>query len=274
MKKNKRHSKPYVFKGLPKPAWLTDAPKRQGLKVNLPDGLYTYLHRVLHVNYPNESAGFGEIKDDSVTWLWYDKNAVASSGGVDSSQGMALIAAAQSGHEINLQWHTHPSFDTYWSATDDSDQGDVMRSLLASGGKGFFTFLVYNFRSFRLRRVHYDSGRVSLVEDGFCVSGNILLNKKPVANRAVSSTVWKGRKGSKKKGRGKLLASGDANPLKREADDYTSLFQITGIEPGDWEGLKQKIDNDFQPGMYDLILDSPDLWVYLEPDNATYSFVR
>lgn len=265
----KKYSKPFVFKGLARPKWLADAPTREGLRVSLPDRLYAYLHRILHVNYPNESAGFGEVKDDGVTWLWYDKSAKASSGGVDSSQGMALIAATNANREINFQWHTHPSFGTYWSATDDNDQGDVMKGLLASGSKGFFTFLVYNFRSFRIRRVHYDAGRVTLVEDGFCTNGKIPLNKQQTV---TTSKHWKG--GAKPAKRGRLLVSGDANPLKREPTDYTALFQIAGVELGDWDKLKQKIDNDFEPGMYDLILDSPDLWAFLEPVNATYSFVR
>lgn len=233
---------------LKRPDWLNKAKKKEGLRVALSDKMFSFLQRILNANYPNESAGLGEIVNNQVTWLWWDKQAQASPGGVGSSEGRGHIAALQAGREVNLQLHTHPTFNTSFSATDDDDQRQVVEPLLRSRAEGHVTFMVYNAQSFRLRRVHYSGGEVTLVESGFCTNGGIVLN---IGHFSRTAYIWPRQTGKKQTPKTKIM-------------NHEPLFEIVGVEYGDWPSLKEKIDIQFGEGMYDLVLDNPDLWEFLD----------
>lgn len=106
-------------------------------------------------------------KTNQITWFYRDYDSQGSGGGVHSDSGPGLVAALLAGVGVPAgQWHTHPGFGTYWSGTDLTDQGRVVRNAMKMKPSGEVQFIVANALNWRCRRVVWQDGRVVSRQDG------------------------------------------------------------------------------------------------------------
>jgi hypothetical protein len=271
----------------PKP-FYPGVPRGDSFNLSLPDNLYVFFLNSLTVDYPKESAGFGQVDGGEVAWAWWDKEAKGNGGGVVSSQGRGLVAAIQAGKRINMQWHTHPSMSTFWSVTDQTDQESIMNGIIKNEPSGEFTFLVFNHKNFRLRRFFWENYEVSLIQEGFATSNGILLN-----NGEVTRYKKVGKDGKEEE---LILTDDDLDddwldytggfglygelwggeddltwwdlhnqPMMGQVKDpefYRPLFEAAGVTFERWYTLEAKLER-MGKGMYRLMLDNPDLWEFV-----------
>lgn len=290
MSKNKRRNGGVVkqlTKGLAKMTKVVvykplyaEVPRKAGFTLTVPDNLWAFAQNILTITFPNESAGFAEVVDGGISWMWWDKEAKVTSGSVESSQGRGLVAALQANRSIGMQWHTHPDFDTFWSSTDENDQRDMMNRLAENQPSGHFTFLVLNFKSWRLRRIHWDNHKVSLIEDGYATnSRGTLLNVKDRTYSYVTKPTGKPKALTLDDDPyGDLLYGPDLyggnldwsnhnlhmmGEWSKNEEDYAELFEAAGVTFGYWHLLKQRIEDTHGKGIYDLVVNDPDLWEYV-----------
>jgi len=272
----------------PKP-FYPGVPRGGGFNLSLPNNIYVFFLNSLTVDYPKESAGFGQVEDGEVVWGWWDKDAKGNGGGVVSSQGRGLVAAIQAGRRINMQWHTHPSMSTFWSTTDQTDQEELMDGVIKNEPSGEFTFLVFNHKNFRLRRFFWEDYKVSLIQEGCATSNGI-----PLSNGDIYRYTTKGKDGKEKEliltdddlddgwlnytgGYGLYgeLWGGDDDlswwdqhnqhmmGQVKDPEFYRPLFEAAGVTFDRWYTLEMTLER-MGKGMYKLMIDNPDLWEFVD----------
>lgn len=230
------------FKSLPKRTLFPDAERRVGLRLELPLEVYRGMLRWLSYNSPKECAGFAEVINERVTWAWWDKEARMTGGSVDSSQGRGLVAALMSGKTVNLQWHTHPSLEAYWSSTDVRDQHKLIGELIdekTGSPFGEYFVIVFNSENFVVRKFVWENHQVTLIHDGHCTLGGTVLNKP---RHTYPSGAWSylkskigfidGEAGEEERfGEDTFYETGDFNSHVYKAGVYDWW---NGDEEGDW----------------------------------------
>lgn len=139
--------------------------------------IWSFLFTQCQENLSYEIAGYAfyEPNEDGVNEIiWAAITSGGSSGHVNSSNEDETYANTECMKEYgklpNIQLHTHPTFDVYFSGTDINDIVNTIDTLMEFSDKGRYTFIVYNRTSALVRVVewsekgaYYNDGKLILL---------------------------------------------------------------------------------------------------------------
>lgn len=131
-------------------------------------------------------------KDNEIVWA-----AITSYGSAanvqtthEDAQWANERCMAANGNVPNIQLHTHPTFNVYFSGTDISDICDTVDTMQAMSKTGRYAFMVYNQTSAIIRVVEWDEDGARYNDGSLILSGKLLDNG--IKNEAISWTAPKG----------------------------------------------------------------------------------
>jgi len=231
-----------------------------------------------------EIAGVGFIdENEEIVWAMASDIDSSSVGHVSSDSSLAIVEALQAGYGVpNLQWHTHPQMDAYFSGTDIRDQMVFIKgAMLANPDGGEHTFLVISELTWFISKIVWKDSKIIGRTEGYVVSNQVPLDfRRRVDEDSIGyfSTVPVAKVVGKYS-----PVLGDSEHFEWEPslleahydslfspadggkdifyDDYEGLFAIMNIKDGDWDALTTAIN---VRGL-DIadVLDNRDLWEYL-----------
>lgn len=154
---------------------------------------------------PKEVSGFGWVDDTPrINRVFLNQRGSRSEGGVTYDAAEVLVYTVSNGLPApNLQWHTHPGFNPYWSGTDLADQDNLLVQL-ASRKEGVFYVLVFDGgMEWNIRRFRWiDNGGTLWKAEGTITCCNTSFTPVPVPVYKAT-TYGKTDKNKKKRKMGK-----------------------------------------------------------------------
>lgn len=133
--------------------------------------IFVFLYGECLENITKEISGFGHISNGLIDWACI--STVGTSGSVSTNVDDVTWATLQCieacGESPNLQLHTHPDFDTYFSGVDTSDIAKFVDQIRDLSESGEMYFMVYNLGAMLVRKIewtkdaaYYNDGKVTL----------------------------------------------------------------------------------------------------------------
>ncbi len=146
--------------------------------VDIEPTILAFLYSAVQKEPTDEINGFGHV-DESGLLDWASIVSVGSSGAVESTPADMAWATVQCLGAVkdvpNMQLHTHPGFDTFYSGTDVNDIVQFVKETRDSLDveNGAMYFMVFNMTSWLVRRVEWSK------EGAFFNDGKVSANGIP-----------------------------------------------------------------------------------------------
>lgn len=226
--------------------------------------------------------------ENGIVWAHKDDQADERPGHVESSTGEATVQALLAGYGIpNGQFHTHPGFSAYFSGEDVSDQAEFLWDAMKVNPAGYHLFMVFDQLQWRIRKVEWRDGKVHRIQDGWARVRDMNLDfDKWQATSSKTTWDYATRTPEKWWHQPLLLTDGistiqvvddepdeldiylpawDEGRFFRGAwsdndEDYRGLFDIFGLQVGQWSVLYDEIADYFGTHRFQEIVDNPELW--------------
>ena len=156
--------------------------------VDIEPTILAFLYSAVQKEPTDEINGFGHV-DESGLLDWASIVSVGSSGAVESTpadMAWATVECLKSVNDVpNMQLHTHPGFDTFYSGTDVNDIVTFVRETRDSLDveNGAMYFMVFNMTSWLIRRVEWSK------EGAFFNDGRLFANGIPFQDTTAKTKV-------------------------------------------------------------------------------------
>lgn len=232
-----------------------------------------------------EISGFGREDEGKMHWAFRSESDRSSGGDVTAGSGSATVAAIIAGIDLpNVQWHTHPGFGAFFSATDINDHIKFLKDAMDTSNAGHIIFICVSELDWQMVRFDWADG-VLVKRKGAVIIDGVKLDYRR-AGRAVHQpsvgSQWYGNGYYDDEIDPVLLAlpsnaqdynievepkikSGDylKGRWSDQDEDYLPLFEIYKVEPYDWEKLFDEIEVVENEIFYYEIVDDKNIWPLL-----------
>lgn len=193
---------------------LTSAILESGkVELEMPPELFAQMIAWAAQSNPKETSGFGWVTEEGrINRVFLNQRGTRNAGGVTYDSAEMLIYAMNNNlPDANLQWHTHPGFDPYWSGTDLADQDKLLVQLVSHKEGTFYVLVFDGGMEWNIRRFRWlDYGKTLWKMEGTitCCKTSFTPVPRPVYKLAKYGKTDK-NKAKKKKGKWNLLEPRD-----------------------------------------------------------------